>query len=294
MKAHRPSTPISARFPWLFLGLTYGLSWAIWVPYILSGKTVDSPVPALVIACSVPSLVGILLTHLTSDKADRNDFWKRVVSFKLIGLRWFAVIIGLFPFLLVLGLLADNLFGGALPPLRGAAQILTRPGALMLFIGANIIGGPLGEELGWRGFALDRLQNKWNALVASLVLGIIWAAWHLPLFFIKGTPQQGMGFGTFLFWLWSLQVVSLSVFTTWVYNNTQRSILSAVFMHFMFNSTYGITQQDGLPLPPSTFAANTVIIAVGAVMVIGLWGSKTMTFRGDRQLTAGMTDEQKA
>ena len=288
MKAHRPSTPISARFPWLFFGLTYGLSWAIWVPYLLSGKTVDSPVPALIIACSVPSLVGILLTHLTSDKADRNDFWKRVVSFKLIGLRWFAVIIGLFPFLLVLGLLADNLFGGALPPLRGAVQTLTRPAALMLFIGANIIGGPLGEEFGWRGFALDRLQNKWNALVASLVLGIIWAAWHLPLFFIKGTPQQGMGFGTFLFWLWSLQVVSLSVFTTWVYNNTHRSILSAVFMHFMFNSTYGITQQDGLPLPPSTFAANTVIIAVAAVIVIGLWGYKTMRFRGDKS-TGGRT-----
>ena len=288
MKAHRPSTPISARFPWLFFGLTYGLSWAIWVPYLLSGKTVDSPVPALVIACSVPSLVGILLTHLTSDNADRNDFWKRVVSFKLIGLRWFAVIIGLFPFLLALGLLANNLFGGALPPLRGAVQTLTRPAALMLFIGANIIGGPLGEEFGWRGFALDRLQNKWNALVASLVLGIIWAAWHLPLFFIKGTPQQGMGFGTFLFWLWSLQVVSLSVFTTWVYNNTQRSILSAVFMHFMFNSTYGITQQDGLPLPPSTFAANTLIIAVAAVIVIGLWGYKTMRFRGDKS-TGGRT-----
>jgi membrane protease YdiL (CAAX protease family) len=288
MKAHRPSTPINARFPWLFFGLTYGLSWAIWVPYILSGKTVDSPVPALVIACSVPSLVGILLTHLTSDNADRNDFWKRVVSFKLIGLRWFAVIICLFPFLLVLCLLADNLFGGTLPPLRGAAQTLTRPAALMLFIGANIIGGPLGEELGWRGFALDRLQNKWNALVASLILGIIWAAWHLPLFFIKGTPQQGMGFGTFLFWLWSLQVVSLSVLTTWIYNNTQRSILSAVFMHFMFNSTYGITQQDGLPLPPSTFAADTLIIAAAAVIVIGLWGYKTMTFRGDKS-TGGRT-----
>jgi uncharacterized protein len=280
--ADRQPTYMSARFPWLFLGLTYGLSWAIWVPYILSGKTVDSPVPALVIACSMPSLVGILLTHLTSGSARRDDFWKRVVSFKLIGLKWCTVIICLFPFLLVLGLLADKLLGGALPPLGGAEQTLSQPAALMLFIGANMIGGPLGEELGWRGFALDRLQNKWNALIASLILGIIWTAWHFPLFYIKGTPQQGMGFGTFLFWLWSLQVVSLSVLTTWVYNNTHRSILSAVLMHFMFNSTYGIIQQDGHPLPPGTFAANTVTIAIAAMIVIGLWGSKTMTtFRGD-------------
>jgi membrane protease YdiL (CAAX protease family) len=271
---------MSARSPWLFMGLTYGLSWAIWVPYILSGKTASGPVPALIIACSVPSLVGILLTHLTSDSAGKHDFWKRVVSFKLIGLRWYAVIICLFPFLLALGLLADKLFGGGLPPLGGVEQTLMQPAALMLFIGANIIGGPLGEELGWRGFLLDRLQNKRNALVASLILGIIWTAWHFPLFYIEGTPQQGMGFGTFVFWLWSLQVVSLSVLTTWVYNNTHRSILSAVLMHFMFNATYGIIQQDGHPLAPSTFAANTVIIAIAAVIVIGLWGFKTMTLPG--------------
>lgn len=273
---------MSARFPWLFFGLTYGLSWPIWLSYILSGKTVDSPVPALIIACSVPSLVGILLTHLTSDGAGRDDFWKRIVSFKLMGLKWCTVIICLFPFLLALGLLTDKLFGGVLPPLGGAKRTLTQPAVLMLFIGANIIGGPLGEELGWRGFALDRLQNKWNALVASLILGIIWAAWHFPLFHIKGTPQHGMGFGTFLFWLWSLQVVSLSVLTTWVYNNTHRSILSAVLMHFMFNSTYGIIQQDANPLPASSFVANTVILAMAAVIVVSLWGFKTMTgFRGD-------------
>jgi membrane protease YdiL (CAAX protease family) len=267
---------MSARFPWLFLGLTYGLSWAIWVPYILSGKTINSPVPALIIACSVPSMVGILLTHLISDSAGRNDFWRRVVSFKLIGLKWYAVIFCLFPLLLALGLLADKLFGGALPPLGGAQQTLIQPAALMFFIGANIIGGPLGEELGWRGFALDRFQNKWSALVASLILGIIWTAWHFPLFYIKGTPQHGMGLGTFVFWLWSLQVISLSVLTTWVYNNTHRSILSAVLMHFMFNATYGIIQQDGHPLPLSTFTSNTVIIAIAAVTVTGLWGSKTM------------------
>ena len=214
-------------------------------------------------------------------------FWKRVVSFIADWIEWYAVIICLFPFLLALGLLADKLFGGALPPLGGAEQTLLQPAVLMLYIGSNIIGGPLGEELGWRGIALDRLQNKWNALVASLILGIIWVAWHFPLFFIKGTPQQGMGFGTFLFWLWCLQVVCLSVLTTWVYNNTYRSILSAVLMHFMFNATYGIIQQDGHPLPESTFAANTVIIVIAAVIVIGLWEFKTMTLGGDGREDVG-------
>ncbi len=279
---------MSPKFPWLFFGMTYGLSWGIWVPYILLGKTVDGPVPALVFACSTPSLAGMLLTHLTSDNIHREDFWKRVVSFKLIGSGWFAVIFCLFPFLLALGLLTDNLFGGALPPLGEAWQTLTQPAALLLYLGANLIGGPFGEELGWRGFALDRFQKKWSALVASLVLGIIWAAWHLPLFFIKGTPQQGLGFGTFLFWLWCLQVVCLSVLTTWVYNNTHRSILSAVFMHFMFNSTYGLIQQSGQPLPQGTFAINTGIIAAAAVIVIGVCGANSLTFQyvGHEEVTS--------
>ncbi len=272
---------MSPRFPWLFFGMTYGLSWGIWAPYILLGKTVNGPVPALVIACSMPSLAGILLTHLTSDNIHRRDFWKRVVNFKLIASGWLVVIVCLFPFLLTLGLLTDKLFGGAFPPLGEAEQTLAQPAALLLYIGANLIGGPLGEELGWRGFALDRLQKKWNALVASLVLGIIWAAWHLPLFFIKGTPQQGLGFGTFRFWLFCLLVVCLSVLTTWVYNNTHRSTLSAVLMHFMFNSTYGFIEQGGQPLPQSTFAANTGIIAVAAVIVICVWGSKSLTFSYD-------------
>jgi uncharacterized protein len=283
--ADRQSTSSSDRFPWLFLGLTYGLSWAIWAPFILSGRTVTGPVPALIFACSVPSLVGILLILLTSDRAGRSDFWKRVVDFKLIGLKWYAVIICLFPFLLVLGIPADMLFGGAFPPLQGARQTLTQPAVLLLFIGANIIGGPLGEELGWRGFALDRLQNRWSALTASLILGIVWAIWHFPLFYIKGTPQQGMGFGTFLFWLWCLQVVSLSVLTTWVYNNTHRSILSAVLMHFMFNATYGIIRQDGHPLQPGTFAADTAVVVIAAVIVISLWGSKTMTDKGGQHVS---------
>lgn len=264
------------RHLWLFFGLTYGLSWTIWLTYILSGQTIDGLRPDLVIACSIPSLTGILLTCLTFNHTQRADFWKRVVSVKLIGLRWFIVIMCLFPLLLVLGVMTGKLFGGEIPSLQGAGQLLTQPGALFLYIGGNIIGGPLGEELGWRGFALDHLQRKYRALVASLILGVVWAAWHLPLFLIKGTPQHGMGLGTFFFWLWILQVICFSVLITWVYNNTHRSILSAVLMHFMINSVYGIIQLDGQPLPSSIFAANTGMIVTAVMIVVGVWGHKTL------------------
>ena len=271
----RKSTSMGAGFPWLFMGLTFGLSWPIMIAYILSGTTAQGATPALTIACSAPSLVGILLTYFTSDRAGWADFWKRVVSFKLIGLKWFAVIICLYPCLLVLGLLADKLFGGAFPPLGGAQQMLLHPAALLLIVGRGMmIGGPLSEELGWRGFALDRLQNRWNALTASLLLGIVWAVWHLPLFYIKGNDHTAMSF-----WLFSLYVVSLSVLMTWVYNNTQRSILSAILMHFMVNETYTFMAPDGPPLASSAFAAVTVMIVIAALVVVGRWGFKTLTLR---------------
>ena len=80
----------------------------------------------------------------------------------------------------------------------------------------------LPEEYGWRGFALDRLQKKSSALSASLILGLIWALWHLPLFFIEGTTQAAIPMVQYM-----LQTVVLSIFYTWLYNNTGGSVLIA-------------------------------------------------------------------
>jgi uncharacterized protein len=95
--------------------------------------------------------------------------------------------------------------------------------------------GPLPEEMAWRGFALDGLQSRLNALSSSLILGLAWTVWHLPLFFIQGSYQQGLGMGTPLFWLYMLDKIPQSIWMTWIYNNNRRSTLSAVLFHFMVN-----------------------------------------------------------
>jgi len=90
--------------------------------------------------------------------------------------------------------------------------------------------GPLGEEFGWRGFALPRFLNRWPPLQASLILGILWAALHLPAFFVPTLPQSRLWFPAF-----TLGVISISIFDTWIFLRTRANLLLAILVHAMAN-----------------------------------------------------------
>ncbi|QAA32401.1 CPBP family intramembrane glutamic endopeptidase [Clostridium manihotivorum] len=103
---------------------------------------------------------------------------------------------------------------------------------LLNFFLVLLLGGPLGEEFGWRGFALTKLQNKLNPIYSSIILGVIWSCWHLPLFFIQGTPQYGIPFSLFI-----ISVMCLSLVFTWIYNRTHGSVLMTILLHTLYNIT---------------------------------------------------------
>lgn len=132
--------------------------------------------------------------------------------------------------------------------------------------------GPIPEELGWRGYALDRLQVKHTALNASLILGMVWALWHLPLFFIEGTYQQRLGVGTWFFWNFMLSVAIGSVIQTWVFNNTNRSTLAAILLHFTGNF---VGELFALSERAEIFSFG--LWAFVAIFVTTVWGPKTLT-----------------
>jgi membrane protease YdiL (CAAX protease family) len=141
----------------------------------------------------------------------------------------------------------------------------------------TMVYGPIPEELGWRGYALDRLQRKWNALASSLVLGVIWAVWHLPIFFIRGTLLSEV------VPLWSTQfwvsmgpgILALAVVMTWIYNNTQRSILGAILFHFMMNFTL-----EFLRLPGDLKIYHFVWLTIIALVVTLVYGPATLQGKG--------------
>ncbi|WP_458209245.1 CPBP family intramembrane glutamic endopeptidase [Haladaptatus sp. NG-SE-30] len=221
-----------------------------------------------------PGAAGIGFVYLVYGDRGRVDFWNRVKQARRIGVRWFLVILLIPVVVTVVAAIVDSLLGGPGVAWGEAIQeISSNPLAILpaLFFATL---PPLLEEFGWRGYALDRLQINWSAFGASVILGVVWAAWHLPLFFIEGSFQHdAVGFATVGFWLFMIGTVALSVILTWVYNHTSRSILGAIILHGWVNfvsETVEVADEFYYP-----------IWVLSAVFVVGIWGPKTLTHAAD-------------
>jgi membrane protease YdiL (CAAX protease family) len=102
---------------------------------------------------------------------------------------------------------------------------------ILSFIGVLIFNG-MAEEFGWHGYVLPRFQARWNALISSIILGVIWASWHIGQFFVPGSNLYLTNF-----WVWALSLISVSIVYTWIFNNTRGSVLAAALLHAMANSS---------------------------------------------------------
>jgi membrane protease YdiL (CAAX protease family) len=264
--------------PWPYFVLALGWSWLFWIPVAVTGLDVSESPGIILLAIGIlgPAASAIILTYLLGDKQERRDYWERLIGFERIGLRWYAIALLIPPFYSALAILQGLLIDGSMPPLDTAVGYMTNPWRIIPFAILILSYGPLPEEMGWRGYALDRLQRRWNALASSLVLGVIWSIWHMPLFFMRGTLMSDV------FPLWSSRfwiamgpgILSGAVLMTWVYNNTGRSTLAAVLLHFMMNFTGEFLRLPG-GLKNDQFLWQILI----AVAVIMIYGPATLTGR---------------
>jgi membrane protease YdiL (CAAX protease family) len=127
----------------------------------------------------------------------------------------------------------------------------------------------LPEEYGWRGFALDPLQKRTTALGASLILGSIWAVWHFPLFFIEGTTQAAIPMYQYF-----LQTIVLSIFYTWLYNNTGGSVLIAIIFHAVSNTSAAVVPFWTIEVVRWVYFG---ILVIAAIVVLYFWGSQRLS-----------------
>ena len=153
-----------------------------------------------------------------------KDFHARLFKWRL-GVVWYLLALGVPLLLHLTAVLATILFD------KGFAAEFKMPAWYMFlaYIPIMIVGGGL-EELGWRGTALPELQKRLSPLPATVILGIIWSVWHLPLFFLPGVIQYGTSF-----WLFALEVIGIALVMSWLYNWTD-SILICVLMHAARNA----------------------------------------------------------
>ena len=254
--------------------IAFTFSWIIWVPGILQSRGVISTPLHLYIFIIMgsfgPFISSFYLTYRNESKSGVKRLWKRGFNFK-IPIRWLAFIIILPLCIAGISLYLKILFGGEKPDL----QLMSNPIAILVtFVFLFFLGGSFAEEFGWRGYALDRLQKKWNALVSSLILGFIWGLWHLPLFFSEGLSQSYMPFWAFL-----IYTMSVSVLFTLFHNNTKGNILVALLFHTMGNLSFALfpiveMKQGG---DQSGFIYFIVLFAISSLIVILIWDYKKLS-----------------
>lgn len=194
-----------------------------------------------------PSLVAIFLTGLVGGKTGIGELLIEE-TFRRVGLRWATASIFVIPLIGILAVVLHSFFGG---PELGLRSRDVFPQVIVIVLIA------VGEEYGWRGYALPRLLERFSPVVASVVLGLVWGFWHFPGYLIGVGVPLDMPFVVFLLW-----VIPGTVLMTWVYVNT-RSVLLAIIMHSGANATFNY-----LPLLPEWVGQLTTFwIFVGL-----LWG----------------------
>jgi membrane protease YdiL (CAAX protease family) len=255
-----------------FIGLTYGLTWLMWLPTALLGSQVTSSlwlIPYLLGGFG-PSLAALILTARQQDDGPR---WLlgRLVDWRRISPLWYLFIFLVFPLIIAVVVLISQALGLKTAGFAGLARVQANPVILIGLLLLGVITGPLSEELGWRGYALDRLQERWGPIIASLILAPIHWAWHLPLFFIEGSTQAEWGLFSQESLFFLLALVPLTILMTWVYNHNQRSILAAVLLHFTYNFTLGLVY----PIPTGFQVVYLLIFSAVTLAVAAASGSRT-------------------
>jgi membrane protease YdiL (CAAX protease family) len=261
---------LTTQAPLIYFLIAFGFSWLLWIPATFVNENIlESPwVILLYIGGIGPAVSGILLTYLNKDKESHKEYWQRAFDFKRIGTKWYLVILLAYPLITALLAIVEN---GQVQITKTFQELLTQPVRIFTFTIFIFIFGPLPEELGWRGYALDGLQNRMNALKASFLLGAAWALWHIPLFFMKGTYQNELGFGSAAFWRFMLFAVVISIFFTWIYNNNQSSTLSATLFHFSVNFTGNIFE-----VTEELDFHRRILVFVMAFVIIAFYGTKDL------------------
>ena len=204
-----------------------------------------------------PAFVALAMTARAAGRPGVAALLRRLVQWEVAG-RWYALALGYWVAVELVSAVVYRIAAGSWPTMQVAS--------LPLLIGATLLSvvllGQSGEELGWRGFALPRLERLMGLGAGSIVLGALWAAWHLPLFFLPGADSYGQSFPLYL-----TQVTGISVAIAWLWARTGGSLLLTMLMHSAINNTRDIVPSVARP-PASPFAPHGPLLGWIGVAVI--------------------------
>jgi membrane protease YdiL (CAAX protease family) len=246
-----------------FFTLALAVTWLAFIPYYYSTDSI----PWFTFG---PMLAGITMAAVTGGFAHVKSLLAAAFRWKVKPI-WYVAAIGL-PFASqYLSVLLNPLFGSAAPVWGNIPPVMEIIPMVALLL---VFSGPIGEEIGWRGFALPRLLEKYSALAASLILGSIWAIWHLPLILVNDFTAHG-----------AFMPVIAAVMFTWVFQNSKGSVLLAILMHASYQNSVrylGKVFTDGDHVQQQWLGNGIWIVMIAAILLV--YGARSFVNRTPKRV----------
>jgi membrane protease YdiL (CAAX protease family) len=236
-----------------FAALACALSWTLWILVIASDRGwISVYVPVNPWGSFGPALAAIVLVARANGSKGVTALLRPLLWWRF-GFLWWLVSLGLPVALVALSLIVFRAPGNEI----AIAQGFSWGGLVILLPVILVIGGPLGEEIGWRGFALPSLLERHGPIVSSLIVAVIWMVWHFPLFWLPGAAQQGSSIAAFF-----AMVAGISVLATWIYLGTRRSLLAVLLFHFSINATTFSVSQAAPDVDSATLYQRALLVVI--------------------------------
>lgn len=225
----------------LFFAITLAWTWSFgFAPIIMGIAGTSLGTFLFYFGGGAPSVTALFFVFMTYTKEMRRNYFKRCFSFQYMSVKWLLLTIAFFATITIIGLVIGvGYLNFEMPGMEFIYSILNNPLNVFLILFLSLISGPLNEEFGWRGFALDRLFKRIGFMGGTFVLGFIWGIWHLAWFFTPGQAQYNLlQSSVFDAVMYIPSVILLNFAVSFVYVKTKRSILMGAMVH-MFGNLMG-------------------------------------------------------
>lgn len=250
--------------PLLYIPFVLILTWTPWLLAVSTGRGMENLAVKILLLAGllVPAMVTLAFILLSEESEYHWDYWRRVFDPTLISRSGYWLIFLLPVLVTMAAVFISFIFGESLNQLRIVPLVRAHIPSLLIYIFYTFFVGPFPEELGWRGYWLDKLKNQMSGLQASLLIAAVWALWHVPLFMVKGYPLQAKAENPLLMAFYFLDLFPKSVIFTYLFFKNQRSTLAAILFHFMINITGQLFE-----LAPLTEGLVTALYLLAAIFL---------------------------
>jgi membrane protease YdiL (CAAX protease family) len=257
--------------PVLFFVLAYLFTWIFWIPAIFVPENIG--IILMLIGLIAPAVISTIFVLASDSETLKQDLKNKVFGFYKV--KWQNVILAIIVFaaIIVASILLSLLFGQSIEQVAFTEDFsFTGVGIAGAFI--TILVASIIEEVGWKGYCEDSIGDYMNWFWESMIFGVLWSLWHLPLLFIPGTYQAGLMVNPLYVVNFFISGVPMGFIITWVYLVSDRSILACMIFHLFVNF-----MQEKIAMTPETKCVETIVVTVATAIIV--LANKEMFFETD-------------